>query len=100
MKILATRIDAATAVQFKNLMRLTTDGYRGRVVLDLELVEFIDSIGLGAIVRAYKALAPRNRMDLCSTGEVVNTVFRLTHMGSIFAIYKDFEHALNKGELI
>jgi len=39
-------------------------------------------------------------MDLCSTGEVVNTVFRLTRMDSIFAIYEDVEHALNEGELI
>ena len=100
LKILATRIDAASAVQFKDLMRSTTDGYSGRVVLDLELVEFIDSSGLGAIVSAYKVLAPRNRMDICSTGEVVNTVFRLTRMDSIFAIYEDVEHALNEGELI
>ncbi|MEK9978947.1 MAG: STAS domain-containing protein [Paracoccaceae bacterium] len=100
LKILATRIDAASAVQFKDLMRSTTDGYSGRVVLDLELIEFIDSSGLGAIVSAYKALAPRNRMDICSTGEVVNTVFRLTRMDSIFAIYEDVEHALNEGELI
>ena len=38
LKILATRIDAASAVQFKDLMRSTTDGYSGRVVLDLSLI--------------------------------------------------------------
>ena len=100
LKILATHIDAAIAVQFKDLMRSTTGGYSGRVVLDLEQVEFIHTSGLGAIVSAYKAPGPRNRMDLCSTGEVVNTVFCLPHMDSIFAIYEDVEHALNEGELI
>ena len=81
-------------------MRSTADGYIGRVVLDLEPVQSIDSSGLGVIVSAYKALAPRNRMDLCSIGEVVNIVFRLTRMDSIFAIYDGVEHALNEGELI
>ena len=72
LKILATRIDAASAVQFKDLMRSTTDGYSGRVVLDLELVEFIDSSGLGASVSAYKALADRKSTRLNSSHSSVS----------------------------
>ncbi|MEL7152462.1 MAG: STAS domain-containing protein, partial [Pseudomonadota bacterium] len=48
------RIDAAVAIEFKDAMREKTDGGSDVVVLDLSVVEFIDSSGLGAIVASMK----------------------------------------------
>ena len=50
--MLASRIDAGSAIQFKDQMRDLTVDVKGRVVLDMAQVDFVDSSGLGAIVAA------------------------------------------------
>jgi anti-sigma B factor antagonist len=52
--VLEDRIDAATAIQFKEKMRDATQDGPVRVVLDLARVQFLDSSGLGAIVAVKK----------------------------------------------
>ena len=79
------RIDAAGAIAFKDRLRQVTDGGSGRVVLAMGSVGFVDSSGLGAIVAAMKALAPRP-LDLAALTPAVDRVFRLTRMDSVFRI--------------
>ncbi len=83
------RIDAASAIAFKDQMRLATQSASGRVVLDLAQVAFIDSSGLGAIVAAMKALAPAQRLELSGLTATVKKVFRLTRMDTVFIIHDD-----------
>ncbi len=94
VKVLEDRIDAATAIQFKEKMRdLTRDG-PPRVVLDLARVQFLDSSGLGAIVAVKKLLGPDRALELASLTPTVEKVFRLTRMDSIFAIHPSLEVAV------
>jgi anti-sigma B factor antagonist len=87
--VLADRIDAMVAVQFKDALRQATLGGPDRVVLDLSRVSFLDSSGLGALVAAMKALGPDRRLDLLSPTPAVEKVFRLTRMDSVFGIFQD-----------
>ena len=50
VQVLEDRIDAATAIQFKERMRDIASTGDQRMVLDLARVQFLDSSGLGAIV--------------------------------------------------
>lgn len=84
-----TRIDAAVAVRFKDTMRTLTDHPAKRVILDLSKVEFLDSSGLGAIVGAMKQLGDGRRLDLAGLTPMVEKVFRMTRMDSVFKIYPD-----------
>ena len=59
-----TRIDAAAAIQFKDAMRTETEEGPDRVILDLSIVDFIDSSGLGAIVASMKQMGRDRRFDL------------------------------------
>ena len=81
------RIDAASAIQFKDRMRELTQGTTGRVVLDLAQVAFLDSSGLGAVVAAMKALGPDRPLELAGLTPTVQKVFRLTRMDSVFTIH-------------
>ncbi|MEE9426504.1 MAG: STAS domain-containing protein [Paracoccaceae bacterium] len=83
----APRIDAPSAIQFKDQMRDLTGSGVARVVLDLEQVGFVDSSGLGAIVASMKQLATGQVMELASLSPVVEKVFRLTRMDTIFTIH-------------
>lgn len=91
IKVKAPRIDAAHAIAFKDTMRAMTAGGANHVVLDLRQVKFIDSSGLGAIVAAFKLMAPDRRLDLACLTPDVAKVFRLTRMDSIFAIHTSLE---------
>lgn len=89
VRVEESRIDAAVAIQFKDAMRTITQPARGRVVLDLARVGFIDSSGLGAIVSVLKFLAPERRLELAALGPNVERVFRLTRMNEVFRILPD-----------
>lgn len=87
IRVAEARIDAAAAIRFKDRMRDLTSGIRGRVVLDLCGVEFIDSSGLGAIVTVMKHLPEGATLELAALMPNVDRVFRLTRMDSVFAIH-------------
>lgn len=89
----AERIDAAMAIQFKEDMRAQTDGGAERVILDLSNVNFIDSSGLGAIVAAMKQLGAGRKLDLAGLTPVVDKVFRLTRMDTVFSLYETLNEA-------
>ena len=90
----ANRIDAAVAIQFKDLMRAETEGSARRVILDLRQVDFIDSSGLGAIVAAMKQLGAGRRLDLAGLTPTVESVFRLTRMDTVFSLFPTLDAAL------
>ncbi|WP_425044413.1 STAS domain-containing protein [Primorskyibacter sp. S87] len=90
----ADRIDAAMAIQFKEDMRNQTDGSPARVILDLSSVSFIDSSGLGAIVASMKQLGEGRRLDLAGLTPMVEKVFRLTRMDTVFRLFATLNEAL------
>ncbi|MEM0978449.1 MAG: STAS domain-containing protein [Pseudomonadota bacterium] len=87
------RLDAAMAVRFKDVMRPIADDVTGRLVLNMEKVEFMDSSGLGAIVALMKYLGPERPLDLACLQSTVDKVFRLTRMDGVFTIYKTLDQA-------
>jgi anti-sigma B factor antagonist len=88
-----SRIDAASAVQFKDEMRRLTDERATRVVLDLRNVDFLDSSGLGAIVGVMKLLGTDRPLELVGLTPNVTKVFRLTRMDTIFPIHETLADA-------
>jgi len=83
-----SRIDAAVAIQFKELMRDLIRNGPARVLLDLSNVAFLDSSGLGAMVSVLKLLGPGRTLELCGLTPAVEKVFRLTRMDSVFTIHR------------
>ncbi len=89
------RIDAAAVVQFKESMRRAIQNAPGRVILDLSRVAFIDSSGLGAIVATMKQMPDGQRLDLSGLTPVVEKVFRLTRMDTVFRLFPTTDAALS-----
>ena len=90
------RIDAASAIQFKDTLRAAAEGGPSRVVLDLSEVGFVDSSGLGAVVAAMKLLAPDQTLELAGLTDTVAKVFRLTRMDTVFRIHDRAEAAAGR----
>ena len=90
--VLEPRIDAASAIQFKETMRPLAGKGSGPVVLDLSRVEFLDSSGLGAVVAVMKLIGPNRKLELAGLTPNVDKVFRLTRMDSVFTIHAGIPH--------
>lgn len=88
------RIDASVAIRFKDRVRELARDSSGPVLLDLAQVGFLDSSGLGAIVAIRKLLGNERPLGLIGVGGMVEKVFRLTRMDSVFPIYPDRASAL------
>lgn len=96
IRVMDDRIDAASAIQFKELMREIVATPSIRVVLDMSNVGFLDSSGLGAVVAVMKALGPLRRLELSGLTTSVEKVFRLTRMDSVFTIHKTLPEELRR----
>lgn len=94
ISIQSTRIDAASAIAFKDKVRAAAEGGPSRVLLNLSKVDFVDSSGLGAIVSAMKLLGADRKMELVGLTPKVEKVFRLTRMDKVFTIHATEEEAL------
>jgi anti-sigma B factor antagonist len=93
LTLTANRIDAASAVHFKDEFREAVTSRSGRVIMDLSTVSFMDSSGLGAMVAALKLLKGRD-LELCGLSPAVDKVFRLTRMEKVFSLHENLEQAL------
>ena len=89
----ATRIDAASAIHFKDDFRNATAAPAKRVIMDLASVTFMDSSGLGAMVAALKSL-DGCKLELCNLTAAVDKVFRLTRMDKVFPVHASMKEAL------
>lgn len=87
-------LDAGNANEFKRGMAPVLETST-RVVLDLGLLDFVDSSGLGAILSCLRQLAGRGGdLKLCCTTKHVRAAMELVRMHRIFAIYESREEAV------
>lgn len=98
IRVNASRIDAPSALQFKEDMRVLTECGGERFILDLAQVTFIDSSGLGAVVASMKQLSQGQTLELAALQPIVEKVFRLTRMDTVFAIHANADAVCAPGE--
>ena len=65
-----------------------------RLVFDLSDVTFINSTGLGHIMRAYRAVKVNGCVRIAGAQTLVADVFRLTKLDKLLNLYKTLDQAL------
>lgn len=66
-------------------------------VFDMEELDFVDSTGLGTILKIYKHLTKNNqKMVLCSLNEGVSQLLKITKLIKVFTITNDLKSAEKK----
>lgn len=88
-------LEGEVSARFKEKIRSTiADGNR-LIVIDLGLVEFIDSSGLGALISALKVLrAAGGDLHLANVSEPVQAVLEITRLLRVFETHESAESAL------
>jgi anti-anti-sigma factor len=93
-------ITAANVTEFqKQLRQAVTDPDNTTFLIDMTLVEFLDSAGLMALASALcLAQSLGKRLSLCSLAPSVQMIFELTQLDNVFEIFPnrdDFEGVLS-----
>ena len=78
------RLDASFAQSFFNSMQGFIQKGHMDIVLDLSSVEFVDSTGLGAIVRCLKEINGRGELVLCGVNTMVLSLLKMTRLDNVF----------------
>jgi len=79
----------------ETISRIAAAGGR-KVLLNLREVDFVDSSGIGELVRSHMALRKlEGHMKLSNLSKVVSELMQATSLNKVFEIYVDEESALN-----
>lgn len=77
------------------LLQSLADQGRTKVVLDLSYVPWVDSAGLGALIRAYYAFVRRDgRLKLCSPNPRVEEALYTIDLYTVFDVYASQSEAI------
>lgn len=88
-------VDLATAPGLDDELVALLDGGSTRLVVDLAGVDFLDSSGLGVLVKALKRTREKDgSLDLVVTSERILKVFRITGLDTVIPIHATLDGAL------
>ena len=85
-------LDGTKTDDFQHQINQSIDSGVHTILIDFSKVTFMDSSGLGALVKAFKSLkAAEVNLFLCSINEQIKMLFELTSMDKYFTILGDRE---------
>src|SRR5262249_44994756 len=91
---LAGRLDVEGSHQIDLKFTSLTASHQAYVVVDMSLVEFLSSLGLGTLVRSAKAqISRQGKMVLLAPQPNVARVLQSTRVDEILDVFYDFEQA-------
>ena len=92
-----TRLDASISEPFRvYLFDQIDNGSNTMMVIDLSLVRFMDSSGLGALVAALKKMGGEGSLKLAAAQPAVLDLFNLTSMDKLFTILPSVTEAIEE----
>ena len=90
------RIDGATYKDLETILNELIDQNNSEIVLDLEGVVYISSVGLRVLLAAQKKVRPKNgAVKLVSLQPFVREVFEITGIIKLFSTYPNQREALD-----
>lgn len=88
------RLDASFAKSFFTAIQGLIQKGHLDIILDLSSVEFVDSSGLGAIVRCLKEIDNRGQLVLCGVSKMFFNLLEMTHLHGFFPQAPNRDEAL------
>lgn len=88
-------IDINTSPQVKKIFDKVIKDKSGKVLIDLQKVEYIDSSGLATLVEILKNIKSYGgRLKLSNLSDKVKSLFEITKLEKLFDIYDSYDEAL------
>ena len=93
------RIDGTTSKDLETILNELIDQNKSEIVLDLEGVVYISSVGLRVLLAALKKVRPnKGDVKLVSLQPFVREVFEITGFTKLFSIYPNRGEALGNSK--
>jgi anti-sigma B factor antagonist len=94
------RIDAATYRDLESILNDLIDQNKSEIVLDLEGVTYISSVGLRVLLATQKKVRPKKGcVKLVSLQPFVREVFEMTGFNRLFTIHSNQSEALSGNKM-
>ena len=98
VQIQVPRLDMMMYRRFRDEMKALLESRPGRIIVDLELTNSLDSSAVGVLKKSLdEAMSYGGRLILCNVGKPIISIFRLAHMENIFESAETLEDALRLG---
>jgi anti-sigma B factor antagonist len=90
------RIDGTTYKDLETILNELIDHNKSEIILDLEEVVYISSVGLRVLLSALKKVRPnKGDVKLVSLQPFVREVFEITGFTKLFSVYPNQREALS-----
>lgn len=90
-------LDVFTAPTFEARLSELVQGGRTRLVIDLSAVDFLDSTGLGVLVKALKWVRERDgTLAVVASEDRITKVFRITGLDVVMCLTSRLDEALGE----
>ena len=87
-------LDADSVAQFKKEANKIVEGGCFQIVVDCKTLEFVDSMGLGALISLLrKVRTSKGDLKIAGLNKEVRTIFEITRLHCLFEILPDLETA-------
>lgn len=90
----AGEVDIETAPRLRDALERALEAGARRLVLNLAAVTFMDSVGVGQIVSAYKRLRPGARLQICTSNQNVRMLLQIAGLNGVSSMHQSLEEAL------
>ena len=84
LKIQVDRVDMSIADELKDGIWSVLQTSKGPVTIDMEVVSFVDSSGLGALVSVRKKLGETRELRLKNNSDFLENVLKMTKLAPLF----------------
>ena len=89
-------VDMASAPELRRQLVGLVDAGRPHIVVDLELVEFMDSTGLGVLIGGVRRTrASGGDLRIVCTNDRLVSLFEITGLAAAYRLYADVASALD-----
>jgi anti-sigma B factor antagonist len=93
------KIDASCKQEFQTDIAEALADPDGKIVFDMHRVQFVDSVGIGAIVSCLKQLSGSGgELKLCAVSKPVRSLFELVRLHRLLDILNTREEAIRAFE--
>lgn len=88
-------VDVYTAPQLDEALSALVEGGNNKLIVDLSGVEFLDSTGLGVLVKALKRVRENDgSLAVVATTDRISKVFRITGLDAAIGLHGSVDEAV------
>ncbi len=88
-------VDVYTAPQLDEQLSGLVEAGSNKLIVDLSAVEFLDSTGLGVLVKALKRVRENDgSLSVVATTDRISKVFRITGLDTAIGLYDNVDEAV------